>query len=83
MTVRHAWLLFLSVVVASCGRSLTPAECDALLDRYGLRPEATAFIDDRPENVEAARQLGLLGIRFTDADSLRRELRGMGLLGPS
>lgn len=34
MTVRRAWLLALSVLIASCSRSLTPAECDALLDRY-------------------------------------------------
>jgi hypothetical protein len=31
---RRAWPLALSLAVVSCSRSLTPAECDALLDRY-------------------------------------------------
>jgi hypothetical protein len=34
VTRRPAWLFALSAVIVSCGRSLTPQECDALLDRY-------------------------------------------------
>jgi 2-haloacid dehalogenase len=51
-----------------------------LLDRYALAPEQTVFIDDSPTNVEAAQQLGLVGLRFTDPDQLRADLSRLGLL---
>ena len=51
-----------------------------LLDRYALAAEQTVFIDDSPTNVEAARQLGLVGLRFTDPDQLRDDLSRLGLL---
>jgi 2-haloacid dehalogenase len=51
-----------------------------LLDRYELAAERTVFIDDSPTNVEAARQLGLVGLRFTDPEQLRDDLSRLGLL---
>lgn len=36
-----------------------------LLERYGIRPEEAMFFDDRPENVEAAQNLGIKGTLFT------------------
>jgi 2-haloacid dehalogenase len=45
-----------------------------LVDRFGLDPATTAFVDDRIENVAAADALGFVGIQFTDADALRRVL---------
>ena len=50
-----------------------------LLGRYGLDPGTTLFIDDRAENVEAARQTGLQGLRFVSAGELRTRLRARGL----
>lgn len=38
------------------------------------------FIDDRDENVEAARQVGLSALRFEDASQLRAALHSAGLL---
>ena len=35
-----------------------------LLDRYNLDPSESLFIDDRPENIEAARKLGMHGFVF-------------------
>lgn len=35
-----------------------------LLDRYGLEPAETLFIDDRPENIAAAGRLGIGGMVF-------------------
>ncbi len=41
-----------------------------LLTRYGLAPEESVFIDDRPENVAGARRAGMQGIVFTGMESL-------------
>lgn len=54
---------------------------DCLLDRYGLMPERTVFIDDSLANVDGARQRGMIGVHFTDAKTLRRELVELGALG--
>ena len=45
-----------------------------LLDRYGLKAEECTFVDDNAVNVEAAREMGMTGIVFSNADNLRREL---------
>ena len=57
-----------------------PAVYEALIERYGVVPGQSVFIDDQPANVEAARRLGFTAIRFTDAVALRSELVGLGLL---
>lgn len=46
-----------------------------LLNRYDLRPDETIFIDDNPDNVAAACQLGMHGIHFTTADNLKQVLQ--------
>jgi 2-haloacid dehalogenase len=53
---------------------------DALVERTGLDPMRTVFIDDRPENVRAAEELGFTGVVFRDAAELRGDLVGLGLL---
>jgi putative hydrolase of the HAD superfamily len=45
------------------------------LELLGVRPRETVFIDDTPENVEAARALGMDGVLFTDYPALAAELR--------
>lgn len=50
-----------------------------LLERYAITANRAAFIDDRPENVEAACRLGLHGIHFTDPANTRRALQALGL----
>ncbi|MBB3726848.1 HAD family hydrolase [Nonomuraea dietziae] len=40
----------------------------------GVAPSRCLFIDDRLENVEAARALGMIGIHFTEAGDLARAL---------
>jgi 2-haloacid dehalogenase len=37
------------------------------------------FIDDKLENVDAARRLGLHGIHFTEPGAARMALRALGL----
>jgi 2-haloacid dehalogenase len=51
-----------------------------LFDRFALAPEGCLFVDDSPINVVGAEAVGLPSIRFTDADSLRKELQARGLL---
>jgi 2-haloacid dehalogenase len=48
-------------------------------ETFGLKPEATLFIDDSPKNVEAARRAGWQAVHFTDAARLRDDLRGYGI----
>ena len=50
-----------------------------LLRRYRLEPAATVFIDDSPANVDAARGLGLIAVRYTSAGELRSQLGSLGL----
>jgi 2-haloacid dehalogenase len=57
-----------------------PEIFDELCRRFGLRPEATIFIDDKAANVDAARALGFAGHHFSDAAGLRAELVRLGLL---
>jgi 2-haloacid dehalogenase len=51
-----------------------PAIFRLLLDRFGLDPAATVFVDDSEANVAAARGLGIDAVRFTGPEQLRREL---------
>jgi 2-haloacid dehalogenase len=57
-----------------------PAIFQLLLDRFGLDPTATVFVDDSEANVAAARRLGFDAIRFTGHEELRRELVARRLL---
>jgi 2-haloacid dehalogenase len=56
-----------------------PAIFELLLTRHGLDPARTAFIDDNPDNIAAAEQLGVRAIRFGDPGQVRGELRALGL----
>ena len=52
-----------------------------LLDRFGLDPSTTVYLDDSPANVEQARKLGMDAIHVHSTADLRTELRRRGLLG--
>lgn len=73
---------FRDVVVSGAVRLMKPdpAIFRLALDRFGLQAAETVFIDDNPPNVAAARDLGLHGLHFRDAETLRRELTDIGLL---
>lgn len=45
-----------------------------LLDRFGLQADECTFVDDNPDNVAAACQLGMRGIVFSGAEKLREQL---------
>jgi putative hydrolase of the HAD superfamily len=40
------------------------------MDKYELKPEESIFFDDRAENVEAARKLGMEAEQITSEDML-------------
>lgn len=63
-------------VVSAAERLIKPDPrlFQVLLDRYGLKAEECTFVDDNPDNVAAARKLGMQGIVFTGSDDLRKQL---------
>lgn len=46
-----------------------------VLQALGVRPEQTAFVDDRIENVQIARHLGMVGLLFTTPRQLAADLQ--------
>jgi 2-haloacid dehalogenase len=51
-----------------------------LVQRFGLDPRTTVYIDDGAHNVNAGKALGFISIHFTTPESLRDELAGLRLL---
>ncbi len=45
-----------------------------LIEALNLKPESILFIDDMEENVEAAKEMGIDAIHFTNIDKLKTEL---------
>lgn len=80
---RFSELALLSDIVVSAEEHLIkpdPRIYQLALQRFSLQAEHTVFIDDRKSNVEAARHLGIHGIRFTNADELRESLKTLDVL---
>ena len=50
-----------------------------LLNRFGLKPEESVFLDDRLENCEAARKLGIHAIQFQNLKQAAKELEKLGV----
>ena len=48
-------------------------------DKLQVAPGETLFIDDREENISAAREAGFIGIVFKDIYQLDRDLKAQGL----
>lgn len=70
-------------VVASCEvgvRKPDPGFYERVVEAAGTEPERVLFVDDRSDNVRAARAAGLLAHRFDGVEGLRRRLRREGTL---
>ncbi len=52
-----------------------------VLEKIGMRAEECVFVDDTPENVEAAKRVGMEGILFRSKGQMREEMRAMGVRG--
>jgi 2-haloacid dehalogenase len=80
---RYEFLAWFDGIVVSGSERLAkpdPAIFQRLLSRYGINPERAVYIDDAPRNVSAAAQVGLDALLFREADELRGQLIGRGLL---
>jgi putative hydrolase of the HAD superfamily len=72
-----AWMPHFDELTFSCELGLVKPDAAIYhhcLSRMGVAPERAAFIDDRSENVDAARTLGLFGILHIDEAQTRAEM---------
>jgi putative hydrolase of the HAD superfamily len=46
----------------------------ACVAKLGVAPRESVMVDDRPENVDGARRVGMAGVHFTQVESLRDEI---------
>ncbi len=60
-----------------------PAIYRLVLERLGVQPEEAVFVDDREENVQAARALGIYGIQYRSREQVFAELRALGIPTPA
>ena len=75
------WLSRFDVLVWSYQLHLTkpdPAIYRYALEKLGTKPGESLFIDDRPDNVQAAIALGMHGLVFTTVEKLREDLIALG-----
>ncbi|CUS46663.1 MAG: HAD family phosphatase [Pseudomonadota bacterium] len=73
---------FRDIVVSGDERLVKPdpAIYRLALDRFGLEPGEAVFVDDRADNIEGANGVGMHGLQFVDAPTLRGQLVTLGLL---
>ncbi len=80
---RFEWLSWFDGIVVS-GHELIvkpdPRIFAILLERYGLDPSSTVYVDDVEANVETARALGMVSLLFTGPVRLRNDLGRLGVL---
>ena len=73
---------FVDFFVSSCFVHFRKPDTDIFqmaIDLAQIRPEQTAYLDDRPLFVEVARAMGLRAIHHTSYEGTREALRQMGL----
>ena len=50
------------------------------IEKAGCKPDEIVFIDDGINNVRTARELGIIGIKFTNKEDLVKELKNLKIL---
>jgi 2-haloacid dehalogenase len=79
----HEFLSWFEVVVVSGEEGVAKPDEQLfrrLVQRHGLDPATTVFIDDGEANVAAAARVGLRALRFTTPERLRADLAALGLV---
>lgn len=56
-----------------------PAIYQRLFERFHLKPEECIFTDDKPENIEGGRAMGMNGIVFENARQYKQALDELGI----
>lgn len=77
-----SFLKYMDGTIFSCYVKQLKPEADiyeTLLNRFGLEPSESVFIDDRAENCEAARKLGIHAIQFKSFKQAAAELEKLGI----
>ncbi len=80
---QHAWIHQFDHRVFSCDVMMAkpdPAIYRLVLEGLGVEPSQALFLDDRPDNIHAARSLGIHSILFTDPHQAAAEWDGAYLL---
>ncbi|XP_071710700.1 flavin mononucleotide hydrolase 1, chloroplatic [Rutidosis leptorrhynchoides] len=73
---------YLSWTFCSCvlgKRKPDPLFYQDVVKHLDIEPHNCVFIDDRLKNIEAAREAGIVGIQFKNADALQHDLSLMGV----
>lgn len=76
------FLKYMDGVIFSCQVGSIKPEPEiyrTLLDRYHLKPEKCVFLDDREENCQGARKVGIRAIRFENFKQAAAELEKLGV----
>jgi putative hydrolase of the HAD superfamily len=79
---KHAWIEDFDVLIWSYQHLMAKPEPEIyhlLLERLGTAPEETLFLDDKIENIEAARKVGIVALQFSTVSQLRQDLISSGL----
>lgn len=74
---KFAWVTDFDVLIWSYQHRVVKPDAEIyqlLLEKLGTAPEETLFLDDKLENVEAARRLGIQGLQFSTVEQLRQDL---------
>ena len=76
------WVAEFKYTIWSCREAMAkpdPKIFRRAQEKLQVAPQETLFIDDREENIRAAREFGFLVILFKDVDQLKRDLKEQGL----
>jgi FMN phosphatase YigB (HAD superfamily) len=73
------WTIFERVFTSADAGMRKPDLCfyKFVLDEVNAEPSSVVFVDDRPENILAARSLGINGIVFDNVERVRQALRNL------
>ncbi|XP_078150833.1 haloacid dehalogenase-like hydrolase (HAD) superfamily protein [Carex rostrata] len=73
---------FLSWSFCSCAigkRKPSPDSYKEVVNHLGVEPSNCVFIDDRMVNIEAAINIGMIGLHFQNAELLKKDLSSLGI----
>lgn len=82
LRANFAWLEDFDHLTWSCELDIIKPEPEIYrhtLEKLGVRADEALFIDDREENVEGARRVGMRALLFRDVATLRDDLEQTGL----